>query len=273
MHIAIASDLHYDPQGRLTHPSLIHALAEDIAEKQPDAVILAGDLAHGRRGFDGCLNCFSDIRSPLAVIAGNHDIWADREEGYSSEELWENILETTSRQHGALWLEKENLILGSTAIVGSLAWYDYSAVDPSVATNEEFLESMKSSMNNDGNWIDWSRSDRTFARELNQAMLVRLQQLSADQRICDIVVVTHVPVLEEQIVRKPLNRAWGLSNAYFGNLTLGRELLKEPKVRAIVSGHTHSGKQVSVARDNLRNVDVRVVDSDYGAPAYTMLTL
>ena len=273
MRIAVTSDLHYDPTGRLTHPSLITALAEDIASKQPDALILAGDLAHGRRGFEDCLSCFSKVCAPLAVIAGNHDIWADEEDGLSSQKLWENVLEVTTSRHGALWLEKENLILGKTGIVGSLAWYDYSAVDPSVATNDEFLESMKSSLNNDGNWINWSKSDRSFARELNQAMLLRLQQLSANPGIRDIVVVTHVPVVEQQIVRKPQDWRWGLSNAYFGNLTLGHEVLKEPKVRAIISGHTHVGRQVRVVRDKLSDIDVRVVDSDYGAPGYTMLDL
>jgi hypothetical protein len=79
--------------------------------------------------------------------------------------------------------------------------------------------------------------------------------------------------VEEQIVRKPQDRRWGLSNAYFGNLTLGREVMKQPKVRAIVSGHTHVGKEVRVARNDLSDVDVRVIDSDYGSPAYTMLTL
>jgi 3',5'-cyclic AMP phosphodiesterase CpdA len=271
--IAITSDLHYDPRGRLTHPSLIHTLANRIAAGHPDAVILAGDLAHGRRGFDECLSCFTTIRVPLAVIAGNHDIWTDREEGYSSDELWEHILERTTRQHGALWLEKENLVLGETGIVGSLGWYDYSAVDPSIATNEDFLESTKSSLNNDANWIKWDRSDRSFAKELNQAMLVRLQQLETDPRIRNILVVTHVPIVEQQIIRKPQDWRWGLSNAYFGNLTLGHEVLKQSKVRAIVSGHTHLGKEVRVARNSLSDVDVRVVDSDYGSPAYTMVTL
>jgi 3',5'-cyclic AMP phosphodiesterase CpdA len=271
--IAITSDLHYDPKGRLTKPLLIQGLAGQIAAEEPDAVILAGDLAHGRRGFEECLSCFTTIRVPLAVIAGNHDIWADEEEGYSSDELWGHILERTTRQHGALWLEKEKLVLGETGIVGSLAWYDYSAVDPSIGTNEDFLEAMKSSLNNDANWIDWDRNDRDFAKELNQAMLVRLQELAADPQIFNILVVTHVPIVEQQIVRKPQDRRWGLSNAYFGNLTLGREVMKQPKVRAIVSGHTHVGKQVRVTRDNLSDVDVRVIDSDYGSPAYTMLTL
>jgi 3',5'-cyclic AMP phosphodiesterase CpdA len=271
--IAITSDLHYDPKGHLTAPSLIQALAGQIAAGQPDAVILAGDLAHGRRDFEACLRCFTTIGVPLAVIAGNHDIWADEEEGHSSDELWEHLLETTTQQHGALWLEKENLVFGETGIVGSLAWYDYSAVDPSIATNDDFLESMKSSLNNDARWIDWNRSDRSFAKDLNEAMLVRLQQLAIDPQIRNIAVVTHVPIVEQQIVRKPQDRRWGLSNAYFGNLTLGHAVMKEPKVRAIVSGHTHFGKEVRVARINLSDVDVRVIDSDYGSPAFTMLTL
>ena len=45
--IAVTGDLHYDPSGQLTPPRMIRALVEEIRAEKPDAVIMAGDLAHG----------------------------------------------------------------------------------------------------------------------------------------------------------------------------------------------------------------------------------
>ena len=42
--------------------------------------------------------------------------------------------------------------------------------------------------------------------------------------------------------RKPNNRDWGFSNAYFGNLTLGAQVLERQKVSHVISGHTHVGR-------------------------------
>jgi 3',5'-cyclic AMP phosphodiesterase CpdA len=273
MKIAIASDLHYDPRGHLTRPELVQALIHQIAASGPDLVVLAGDLAHGRHSFEECVRCFTQIDAPIAVLAGNHDIWEDTHERYTSEELWSHVLESVTLRQGGFWLEKQNFIFGEIGIVGSLAWYDYSAVDPSIEADLDFIQSVKSSLNNDGNWINWDRTDRSFAQELSRAMISRLRQLSEDPNIRDIIVITHVPIVEEQIVRKPGNREWGLSNAYFGNLTLGLEVLKAPKVRAIVSGHTHIGKRAVITRRNLASIDVRVVESDYGRPGYTLVSL
>ena len=88
------------------------------------------------------------------------------------------------------------------------------------------------------------------------------------------MVVTHVPICEEQMCRKPGDRAWGFSNAYFGNLTLGRRVLAMPKVRVVVSGHTHIGREGVVTRPDVPDlppVRVSVVDSEYNSPGYLVV--
>jgi hypothetical protein len=79
--------------------------------------------------------------------------------------------------------------------------------------------------------------------------------------------------LEEQMERRPDDPRWGFSNAYFGNLTLGREVLREPKVRAIVSGHTHFGKRATLTRSGAPDVEAVVVTTDYGEPGYAVVEL
>ena len=90
------------------------------------------------------------------------------------------------------------------------------------------------------------------------------------------IVVTHVPLVEAQISRKPGDQRWGISNAYFGNLTTGARVLPFPKVAAIISGHTHVGRDAIIphptgASSGHDTIHVSVVPSDYGAPAYIVV--
>ena len=273
MKIVITSDLHYDERGHLTSPGEVQEMIQKIAIERPNLVVLAGDLSHGSKAFEDCVAAFRPLRVPVAVLAGNHDIWKDETAGFSSEELWGYQLESITMRQQATWLEKQNLVFGSIGVVGSMAWYDYSGVDPKAQTSPDLLESLKSCFNNDATWIDWGRKDRDFARELRERMLLRLRALAQQEGIQKIVVVTHVPIVEEQMERKPEDSQWGVTNAYFGHLTLGDEVVKEPKVVAIISGHTHVGKQATRQRPGLPSIDVRVVEADYGMPGYTVLSL
>lgn len=273
MKIVITSDLHYDERGHLTSPAEVQEMVQKIAIERANLVILAGDLAHGSKAFEECLAAFRVLRVPVAVLAGNHDIWRDEDAGFSSEELWSYQLESITMRQQATWLEKQNLVFGEVGVVGSMAWYDYSGADPTQNTAPDLLESLKACFNNDATWIDWGRKDRDFAKELRDGMLQRLRALAQQEGIRKILVVTHVPIVEEQMERKSEDSQWGLTNAYFGHLTLGDEVVKEPKVVAIVSGHTHIGKQATRQRPGMSPIEVRVVETDYGMPGYTVLSL
>jgi predicted phosphohydrolase len=271
--IAVTGDLHFDFSGYLTSPEKVRELAGRIRAESPDAVILAGDLGHGRVQFIECLACFKGFGMPVGVVAGNHDLWSDSRGGYSSLVLWKSLLPEAAAQAGAVWLERDNMILNNVAIVGSMAWYDYSALDPGLSYPPDELARMKPMLNNDGNFIDWPYTDPELAAELSEGLRARIAQAAASSAITDIIVVTHVPILEEQMVRKPDDPQWGATNAYFGNLTAGKWVLQEPKVRAIISGHTHIGRQGTVRRAGARPVRYDVVPSDYGSPAYVMVEI
>lgn len=271
--IAISSDLHFDFAGHLTEPDAIRALAARVRDERPDAVVLAGDLAHGLDAFGACVDCFRDAGAPLAVLAGNHDVWKDEATGTGSLALWERALPEATRARGAVWLEHDTLRVGDVAVVGSLAWYDYSAVDPGVVMAPAQIGRVKRLFNNDAHWIDWPHDDRAFARALGEGMLQRLDAACRDPAVRAVLVVTHVPILEAQMIRKPDDPRWGLSNAYFGNMTLGHEVVRQPKVRAVVSGHTHFARHETLAREGAEPIDVRVVGSDYGEPVHLTIEL
>ena len=272
MRIAVTSDLHYDLEGHLTPPDAIEALARTIARERPDLLVLAGDLGHGLDNFRRCVASFQGVAPRVAVLAGNHDVWRDERLGHSSARLWEELLPEVCAELGVSWLEDDCLRLDGVAAVGSLAWYDYSGIDPEQAQHASLLPTLKPMLNNDATWIDWPHTDPEVAGRLGAALLARLDALEADPSVRSVAVFTHVPLLEGQMVRRRSNPNWGVSNAFFGNLTLGAQVSARPKVRLLVSGHTHFARDGALDRPS-GPLRFAVIGSDYGAPAHRSFDL
>jgi Icc-related predicted phosphoesterase len=273
MRLAVTSDLHFDFGGHLTSAEAIEAMVLDLVDSKPDAVVLAGDIAAGFAAFEACLAEFKGLGMPVGVVPGNHDLWRDDPLGLSTEALWGGALEEAAERQGLVWLETKSIRVGDVAVVGSMGWYDYSAVDASIAMSRDELARVKSSLNADARKMDWRRKDPDFALELERALLRRIDAASTDPAVRSIAVVTHVPLLEAQMTRKPDDPRWGTSNAYYGNLTTGRAVMERPKVKAIVSGHSHVGHEAIVERAGLDPVVTHVVPSDYGKPKFVIVDL
>lgn len=266
--VVVTSDLHLG----ITTKDQIRFLRDRIAAEMPDITVLAGDIGERLPNVERCLRLFSDLPGQVTVLAGNHDVWA--RDGCHSRELLERDLPHAARDAGALWLEDATWRKDSLAVVGSLAWYDYSAADPALPPMPaERYAAIKGRYNMDAHLVDWPESDGEIARRLGDALCARLDQLDADPAVRAILVATHVPLVEAQMCRKPGDLRWGTSTAYFGNLTLGLRVLAYPKVAAIVSGHTHIGRHATMAHpaNPDREVQASVVPSDYGNPAYIVV--
>lgn len=268
--IVITSDLHLG----ITSAATIRKLVNTIAAEEPGLTVLAGDIGEGFPRFVECLKLFAQLPGEVAVLVGNHDVWARA--GYASQELWERLLPEAVQAAGMLWLEGTVWQHDGVGVAGSLAWYDYSAADPTLPPHPpEFFAQMKGHYCADARFVHWSWSDQEFAERLGNALCERLQRLDADPDIENVVVVSHVPLFEEQMLRKPEDTYWGLSNAYFGNLTLGQQMLKVgSKVQAVVSGHTHVKMEGQVKRPELPEghaISVSVLGSDYHTPVYSVI--
>lgn len=262
--VVITSDLHLG----ITTAAEIEALAQRIAAERPDLTVLAGDIGEGLPAFRACLDLFTALPGKVAVLAGNHDLWSRA--GELSEDLWRQALPDAAQAAGMLWLEDSVWRSNGLAVTGSIAWYDYTAADPTIPPMpEEFWADLKRRFHPDARHINWSRTDLDFAAACGDALVARVAALEADPAITDLLLVTHVPVVEEQMERRPDDPRWGRGNAYFGNLTLGRRLDSATKLRAIVSGHTHVGR-IETARLNHREILAWVVPSDYHAPRYVV---
>jgi len=160
------------------------------------------------------------------------------------------------------------------AVTGTLGWYDYSRrvvtkVTINLTTSDYQL--IKPRFNNDGNYVRWidKRTDVEFANALGVALETRLAKLESDPRVREVLVVTHVPAFSEQLVPRAGDHP--ITDSYFGNLTLGSRLIKYPKVRTVVSGHTHREVPLQSIRSAGREIAIATLGSDYRAPKYLMV--
>ncbi len=267
MKVAVTSDLHLPA----TRAEVILDLAGDIAAFEPQVLVVAGDIGESPSHIERCLSLLKEIvECPILVVAGNHDLWGREAR---SIRLWEVLVPETVRRTGCIWLEGDAWVREGVAVAGTIAWYDYSAADPAVQAAPEVFAREKRHFNVDGVLIDWPWTDPQFAAHVAEPFLATLDRLEADPAVRQTIVVTHVPLLECQMCRRPHDRHWGFSNAYFGNLTLGRQVLARRKVTHIVSGHTHVGRQAVLRLDDGRTVEAHVLASDYGRPVWLPLTL
>jgi 3',5'-cyclic AMP phosphodiesterase CpdA len=266
--LAVTADLHLP----ITKPERIAALVEEVRTFGPDAVVLGGDLGESYIDFERCLKLVREgLTCPVWVLAGNHDLWA--RPPYDSSRLWLEVIPRLVADADCRYLEGTSFRLGDVAVTGSIAWYDYSAADPGLEASALQFAQNKYLHNADALRIDWEWADPEFAENVGRSLLVELDCLEADGAVRQVVVVTHVPLLEGQMLRKPGNADWGFSNAYFGNLTLGAKVLAYRKVSHILSGHTHVGRQFTQERAGALPVEVHVVASEYEHPAWVGLTL
>jgi hypothetical protein len=262
--LAITSDLYCG----VTPADRLERLARDVAGFAPDAAILAGDLAEALPDFVRCLKLFrKELSCPIWVLAGDRDFWA--RPPYDSRRLWHDLIPEAVANNGCQYLEGRSFVRDGVAVVGTVAWYDYSSATlAGIVSDLEFAQH-KYLHNADALRIDWEYSDPEFAGQCSASFLTTLDHLEQDPLVRQVVVVTHFPVLEQQLPRDTVK---GLASAYLGNLTLGKKVLARRKVSHVISGHVHVGREVRLEREP-GAVEVRVLASDYDRPAWLALTV
>ena len=271
--IAITSDLHLG----ITKREEIEPLVAAIGAERPDLTVIAGDIGEGEPLIRECLALFSGLPGEVAALGGNHDVWALSAPwklgGPDSQTMWERVLPEAVREAGMLWLETEDWRAGGLAVVGSIAWYDYSgAAEDIPPQTEEYWMEFKRSLHPDAKYINWPWSDTEFAAARGNELMARMAGLESDSGVESILLVTHAPVFREQLVIKPEIPKWGYGNAFFGNITLGERARGISKLRAVVSGHTHIPVKATTAHASgpSGRLPVWVTASDFHKPSYVM---
>ncbi|MFO0845693.1 MAG: metallophosphoesterase [Gemmataceae bacterium] len=263
--LAVASDLHLP----VTPADKLAGLARAVAASAPDLVVLAGDLAESLADFSRVLAMFrKEAACPVAVLPGDVDFWA--RPPYDSRRLWTELLPEAAADGGCVWLEGRSLKVGPVAVAGSVGWYDYSAAALAGMVSDLEFAQQKYLHNADALRIDWEYSDPEFAGRAGAGLVAALDALEGDPAVEQVVVVTHFPILEGQLTRRP---GAGFASAYAGNLTLGRKVAARPKVRHVVSGHTRQPKHGELIRDGMPPLSYHVLPGDYERPTWLGLTL
>src|SRR5262245_46964976 len=265
--LAVTSDL-YLP---VTTPDRLTEVARAMAAFAPDAAVLGGDLGESLADFRKCLKLFrQELTCPVWVLAGERDFWA--RPPYDSARLWRELLPQAAAAAGCAWLEGKAFVLSGVGVAGSVAWYDYSSAAPGLPVTALEFAQHKYLHNADALRIDWGWSDPEFATLAGAALTATLDHLEQDANVRRVVVVTHFPILEQQLDRDaPPGRTF--ASAYLGNLKLGGSVLARSKVTHVVSGHTRVPRKVTLDRVGAPPVEARVLPADFEKPAWVGLTL
>lgn len=270
--ILITADIHYG----ITRREQFAELQNAILTEQPDVVLVAGDIGEGLQNIQDCLRGLQCLACPVGIIAGNHDLWLRDYEVRDSAQLMEVVLPELVRDHKLHWLETDVLKIGNLAITGTVGWYDYSyriATSQTAEFTTTNYERVKRLFNNDARFVYWAdnRTDVEYSNILGEALETRLAKLEDDPTVHEVLVITHVPAFIEQMVSNPNDHP--IAASYFGNMTLGNRLLKYPKVRTVVSGHTHREVPVQTIQAGGREMTIGTVGSDYHAPKFISVTV
>jgi len=120
--IVAAADLHYSDGAR----ERLRALAEAMCTSGADVLVIAGDLVAGAGdNIREALALFDSYTGPKLMVAGNHDLWQIGQAADTSARYQHTLPEMAAEQ-GFHYLDSGPLVLGDTAFVGCMGWYDYS---------------------------------------------------------------------------------------------------------------------------------------------------
>jgi 3',5'-cyclic AMP phosphodiesterase CpdA len=123
--IAVIADLHVDSWSRwAVDPLTATGLDIVIHKKRPDLLVIGGDLANDPvRTWPQVLARLGRLVAPekIAIIPGNHDYYRHRLDG-------EHILREICSDAGARFVQKEELRLGKTRILGCTLWSDFALI-------------------------------------------------------------------------------------------------------------------------------------------------
>lgn len=255
----------------------VAALAKEMAEKAPIAVIVAGNLGESLDDLRSVLTLLkAPLSCPLAFVPGNQDLFF--QENCSSHELWTHGLKREVESLGVFYLQGAKLDLGEVVVTGSIGWYDYSTALPELNRTQEYWIQSKFDHNvADALRIDWEWSDPEFAALVSKGLTATLDSLEKDPKVQKVVVVTHFPVFDWQLPTLTTGfEGEGFQKilrAYQGSLPLGQEILKRSKVGYVASGHVGISGSKSIQRPGNTPVKGFLTGSCPEKPGFVEITL
>lgn len=256
MRLLVTADIHFNhPRSR---PPAIE-LIDRMNRAGGDGLLLVGDTAAADGDdLEACLSRF-ECPGPKLFLCGNHELWT---RGPDSYQLFTHHLPCRVAALGWQWLETDPWIGGSSAIVGTVGWYDYTFASPRLAIPTRFYEAKVSpgaaehfgrtdlladsaDVNqhameivarwNDGKFVKLHRSDYAF---LNECLANLSRSLDRAAGAAHVVVATHHLPFHELLPPAGFSQL-EFAKAYLGSDQLGHVIRRYPNVRDVFCGHSH----------------------------------
>ncbi len=279
MRILFTSDLHTDLGPR--NQALLPLLAARATELRPDVLVLAGDVADTSAAVASALEAFRSVPALRLYLPGNHDLYVEGPgalaRGETSREKWKRVLPVIAASAGFTFLGHAPVWYGDVAFVGTPGWYDYTLRDPeldALVHPEQYRRGIwRTQRAFDRGHVLWPEAGGQPAvpghgSPAGGALTCAGTQPAAagvgwagDEWLCEhfsgdldaqlallqraraVVAVVHVlPCLA--MVQRGVFAPSAFHDAYLGSERYGERLQKEPRLRAIVTGHLHAPRRI-----------------------------
>ena len=255
--LAWATDIHLN---FLRREQVITWCRECLAQGDPDAIVLSGDLAEADDLEDWLLLLEELLDRPIYFVLGNHDYYRG-----SLAKVRARMRDLTERSRHLCWLGAVDVVslTDRTALIGHDGWGDARFGDQSSSTLrlndfrliEELAGLSKAELGEALRALGDEAADH-FRRVLPASL--------ATHR--DVICLTHVPPVRQACVWKGhiANDNWA---PYFTCKAVGDVLLdvmaEHPEHSlTVLCGHTHS----AICVQALPNLRIHVGDAEYRAP-------
>lgn len=120
--LAIIADTHFDNWSRFSiDPFMALGLEDAIKQRNPDLLIVAGDLAnHPQFSWPKVLERLGQIISPekIVIMAGNHDYYGFRLDG-------DHLLREMCSEAGMRFAQQDEIRVGKTRVLCCTLWSDF----------------------------------------------------------------------------------------------------------------------------------------------------
>ena len=265
MKIVATCDIHYDLLESEESRMHFFTFAEDMKREESDVLILAGDtVGLGWEKLEECLELLRAVASERMMVFGNHDHWAADKKCFGKLKKLEKII----KESDVILLDREPFQMGRVGFAGNCGWYDYSLGAPSQPPDTSFEKKMLMGrvVWNDANFVDLKKTDPEYTDELIARLERDIEFL--ENRVDTIVAVTHHLGFKEMLREKPGDDLWAFAHAYMGSTKLGEMLLKHPKVKYHICGHSHHACRFK--KSHLESINP---GSTYSYKRYTVLEI
>lgn len=258
MRLAAVSDLHVLPDG--SDKLLLECIRKRVEEIGPDVFVIAGDISDHLAILADALATLHIAGCTNLYVAGNHDVWFEDTGGPGTLEKYSHKIGEACRDNGFLHLPDAPSVLGNTAFVGSIGWYDYSfrRLDLDIPMENYEQKEFRGAVWYDLFKIDWIFSDIEATSLFNQKLEYDLKTLP--KHVTQVVYISHhLPFQNLTIYKDKL--PWDFHSAFMGAESTGKILENDGRIILSVSGHSHIRNLISKG-----NITAITVPIGYGRP-------